>query len=631
MQATVSSEKIEAERNLLLRKFAGALSVQEPEFHWRRITRDKVKTGSSQPTSTQKLCPQNQPFLAAAEISAEARCQPDLSVATMESRSCAQRSNISDANKRPVPPVLLLFDGEEAKGRKLLSLAQSLDHVLREDRIVQVVLKNQGHEPDRYVTSVELGYDVSGELALADFCQRIGTLRAPMDLQALSEPTRRFLLSNVLRQLERSKILNPNQPLITFYAAILHSMLNGSESVAGELSQFDSFERERQTPAADLATGLKSIVAYITMPNALAPEKLDNALKFLQKNVPVDWFYYTAQRALYEKADQSEKAKLVAQTAWQYMAEPRWSTLILLALTPINLSAALFVVVFGNVFSGVSAVDNLVSDDPSKDRRSPRQDRPSTSIACPVPYGWERATTIFICSILLGFMGLVVLTLIAPQQAGHMRGVLAYFDPFSSALLALAEQFAAFTPVVLLTYILVSRPSGIPFPDFIALRFKTANYPSWQMIALGLGILVVDLSFCWPSMALSLAFQYPPTKYDNIAFLLVLFTHNWLAIAILFLAVAILGPIFEEIVLRGILYRGLRRHWGVTPSVVFSALVFALMHCQPTPWLLFHKFIFGAVAALGVEKTKSIVPSIVAHMLNNGILLLLAVASGICG
>jgi membrane protease YdiL (CAAX protease family) len=73
----------------------------------------------------------------------------------------------------------------------------------------------------------------------------------------------------------------------------------------------------------------------------------------------------------------------------------------------------------------------------------------------------------------------------------------------------------------------------------------------------------------------------------------------------------------EELCFRGVLYRGLRASWGVFPSVIVSSLLFAVLHGELAPWLLFHKFAVGTLNALLFEKTKSLTPAIVLHCLNN--------------
>ena len=81
--------------------------------------------------------------------------------------------------------------------------------------------------------------------------------------------------------------------------------------------------------------------------------------------------------------------------------------------------------------------------------------------------------------------------------------------------------------------------------------------------------------------------------------------------------VSVIAPIIEEITFRGLFVKRL----GIIPS----AIIFALLHSGYSGsisslsfiFLLLSAFIFGAVAGYLLKRTKSIYPSIVAHILIN--------------
>lgn len=89
-------------------------------------------------------------------------------------------------------------------------------------------------------------------------------------------------------------------------------------------------------------------------------------------------------------------------------------------------------------------------------------------------------------------------------------------------------------------------------------------------------------------------------------------------IAVMILA-TVFAPLFEEIFFRGALFRALRQRLGVLTAVLLSASSFALLH--PLPAGFFPIFALGTVFALLVQARNSLVPSIVAHALNNGLML----------
>ncbi len=89
----------------------------------------------------------------------------------------------------------------------------------------------------------------------------------------------------------------------------------------------------------------------------------------------------------------------------------------------------------------------------------------------------------------------------------------------------------------------------------------------------------------------------------------------------LLIAAAVIAPLAEELLFRGVLYRYLRGRMRVWLSALISAALFAVVHFIPL--LLPGLFITGIVLALVAERYNSILPSIVLHALNNATSLLL--------
>ena len=102
----------------------------------------------------------------------------------------------------------------------------------------------------------------------------------------------------------------------------------------------------------------------------------------------------------------------------------------------------------------------------------------------------------------------------------------------------------------------------------------------------------------------------------------VLTTDNFL---LLFVLIAIVAPVGEELMFRGMLYRYLRARRGVAFGVALSAGLFALAHVVPV--LIPALFALGVVLALVAERSRSIYPAIVLHALNNGISLVILYAA----
>lgn len=87
-------------------------------------------------------------------------------------------------------------------------------------------------------------------------------------------------------------------------------------------------------------------------------------------------------------------------------------------------------------------------------------------------------------------------------------------------------------------------------------------------------------------------------------------------LAALVLLVAAVGPFFEEVLFRGVLFSALRRAAGPWGAGAASALVFALAHGDLQALLVLATL--GALFALLYERTGSLWPSVLAHGLWNG-------------
>lgn len=91
---------------------------------------------------------------------------------------------------------------------------------------------------------------------------------------------------------------------------------------------------------------------------------------------------------------------------------------------------------------------------------------------------------------------------------------------------------------------------------------------------------------------------------------------------LLFLQAGAVAPVFEETLFRGVLYRGLSSRIGVAGAVACTSAVFAALHPQ-LPLGFLGIFILGAVFNGLAVLRGSLVPAIVAHALNNTMILLL--------
>ena len=86
---------------------------------------------------------------------------------------------------------------------------------------------------------------------------------------------------------------------------------------------------------------------------------------------------------------------------------------------------------------------------------------------------------------------------------------------------------------------------------------------------------------------------------------------------ILFLIYAcLLGPILEEIIFRGFILKSMQKYGNLT-AIIVSSILFSMFHLNLVQFI--NPVLMGIVLAFIAIKSKSIVPSIIAHIFNNSI------------
>ncbi len=85
---------------------------------------------------------------------------------------------------------------------------------------------------------------------------------------------------------------------------------------------------------------------------------------------------------------------------------------------------------------------------------------------------------------------------------------------------------------------------------------------------------------------------------------------------LMFLTMAMFGPMCEELAFRGVIYHGYRRSRNLVGAVIISALSFGIMHMNFNQ--LGYAFALGVMMALLMEATGSVWATFIMHMVFNG-------------
>ena len=86
------------------------------------------------------------------------------------------------------------------------------------------------------------------------------------------------------------------------------------------------------------------------------------------------------------------------------------------------------------------------------------------------------------------------------------------------------------------------------------------------------------------------------------------------------LELAIVAPLTEELLFRGLILRGFLSRYSAPTAVVVSAVLFGLMHLNP--WQMITAVVLGLLLGWWFVRTRSLLPCLAGHALTNGSLLL---------
>nr|WP_279664067.1 CPBP family intramembrane glutamic endopeptidase [Ectobacillus ponti] len=92
------------------------------------------------------------------------------------------------------------------------------------------------------------------------------------------------------------------------------------------------------------------------------------------------------------------------------------------------------------------------------------------------------------------------------------------------------------------------------------------------------------------------------------------------------ISVCVFAPIMEETIFRGFFLQRMTHKWGVKRGVVFSSVLFGLGHAD-----VIGATVFGLLMCLLYVKTKSLLPGMAVHALNNAIVSALLLGGGSSG
>ncbi len=223
-------------------------------------------------------------------------------------------------------------------------------------------------------------------------------------------------------------------------------------------------------------------------------------------------------------------------------------------------------------------------------------------------WDWREILGIIFLTIIIVLLGSFVLYKVFELASSWVNEE--YYFLLNNALFAALEA----TAILISVYFIGIRRNGLTW-QAVGLTQISRH---WQIIAVLLGLLILP-SVGLIAMMIQLALGLPPGN-PQLEFLL---PDEISMPGVLFMLVfgGFIVPIAEEIFFRGLLYSWLRQTLSIWPAILISSALFGVLHGEIS--IAAATFLMGIILAWIYEKSTSLWPAIIIHIINNSIKLLL--------
>lgn len=370
-------------------------------------------------------------------------------------------------------------------------------------------------------------------------------------------------------------------PLDGFYLGMVY----GEAGLTDQLSQFVAdWDRERNPRAL-----FRRLLEVGYGQSETSPADYGFLQARLAEEVPTNWFYFhLAQRLADQAGDRGLQANLQSQE-YQLTDPPLWKWRVLLVGE---------IVVIG---IGVVLLLRL-----GFARLTGRASQSQTDLAeIRVPWTFREGMAVLARG---GALTILLMGLVAVMPNG-----LEILEDYGIALLYL--------PAVILTSVLVCRPRQRSLLQVVGCSHV------WQRLKSGLPLVVmlVTLGLVGDWLIVLGGDALQSSVHWSEWFVPQLIWGTQMELVKTTIDFVLLAPFFEELIFRGILFTTLRTKFSFPLSMAASGLVFALAHGYGV--IAFLTVLWsGLLWAWAYERTGSVIPGMLAHAVNNGVVVYSLVA-----
>lgn len=223
-----------------------------------------------------------------------------------------------------------------------------------------------------------------------------------------------------------------------------------------------------------------------------------------------------------------------------------------------------------------------------------------------VPWKWTDVIIVNLLALILPALSLIFLALLGSffNPAKDIYNFLLSTSPASqSALYGLGVFFE-----LGLLYLVIKK-YNLSFKNFGLAKFKAFEaaklvFGFYILIIICVWLIFSLISIIAPSININ---EVQKTGFESAS-------QVWEKM-IGFFIIVIAAPVVEEIYYRGFTFAGFIARFGFLSSALFSSLIFSLLHFQLNVGI--YTFVLALFLCLMYYKTKSIIPGIILHSVNN--------------
>lgn len=199
---------------------------------------------------------------------------------------------------------------------------------------------------------------------------------------------------------------------------------------------------------------------------------------------------------------------------------------------------------------------------------------------------------------------LLILLFLLLLGLGAIIDVLGFFQ--EESIIVSIGNTISFAIILLLG----SKKTRTPFKETFPMR------PFPILFLIPMGLVIIGISIVGSELDNVFRAILPPPDWMSDIYLRLAGHDTNLLYSIL--ALVIVAPMTEELLFRGLFLRGFLSRYSAYKATLASAILFGLFHLNP--WQLVHTTAIGILLAWWFLKTRSLIPCIFGHALNNGLL-----------